>query len=99
MNSGSKEIIRSLVCSDSTYDIWKELKDRFQHSNGQLIYQLHKEFVTIMQETMHVEAYYTKLKTIWKELNEYRPSNTCTCDGLNRVLEHFILDGAQRFIC
>lgn len=36
-----------------------------------------------------IEAYYTKLKTVWQELSEYSPSSTYSCGELKAVLEHF----------
>ncbi|XP_022155284.1 uncharacterized protein LOC111022420 [Momordica charantia] len=91
MNSVSRDIAASLVYSDSASDIWNELRDRFQQSNGPRIYQLRKEFVTI-------EAYYTKLKTVWQELSEYHLSNACTCGGLKQVLNHFNSEYVMMFL-
>ncbi|KAL5572257.1 hypothetical protein UlMin_021854 [Ulmus minor] len=40
LNSVSKEISASIIFSDSALDIWLDLKDRFQQSNGPRIFQL-----------------------------------------------------------
>ena len=38
LNSVSKEILASIIYSDSAFDIWLDLKDRFQQSNGPRIF-------------------------------------------------------------
>ncbi|XP_024030943.1 uncharacterized protein LOC112094408 [Morus notabilis] len=61
LNSVSKEISASIIFSESGYEIWLDLEDRFQQSNGPRIFQLRRELVTI-----------TRIKTLGvKELNSY----------------------------
>ena len=40
LNSVSKEISASVIYSESAYEIWLDLKDRFQQGNGPRIFQL-----------------------------------------------------------
>ena len=42
LNSISKEISASVIFTDSAHDIWLDLKDRFQQSNGPRIFQLRR---------------------------------------------------------
>lgn len=88
INSVSKEIAASIVYTGSAKEIWDELKERFQQSNAPWIFQLLKDLVTTVQGYLSIESYYTKLKTIWQELLEYRPSIDCKCTGLRSLLEH-----------
>lgn len=74
----SKEIVASIVDIRSVKVVWDELRDRFKQSNDHSIYQFHKEMVTLRKGTMSVETYYTKLKTIWQDLTDYRPTTECT---------------------
>lgn len=88
MNSVSKEIAASIVYKGSVKEVWKELEERFKQSNGPQVFQLRKELLTTSQGSMSVETYYTKLKTIWQNLVDFRPTITCTCDGLNTFLDY-----------
>ena len=36
-----------------------------------------------------MNQYYTKLKTLWEELGEYRPVHHCNCGGVQPLLDHF----------
>lgn len=47
---------------------------------------------------MSVETYYTKLKTIWQDLTDYRPTITCACDGLKPFLDHLDLEYVMIFL-
>src|ERR1044072_5505547 len=42
-----------------------------------------------MQGSLTVNQYYTKLKTLWEELGEYRPVRHCNCGGVQPLLDHF----------
>lgn len=77
LNAVSKEISASVIYSDSAHDIWVDLKERFQQRNGPRIFQLKRELMNLTQGQMSVSVYFTKLKTIWEELSNYRP--VCSC--------------------
>ncbi|KAL5552847.1 hypothetical protein UlMin_040248 [Ulmus minor] len=63
-NSVSKEISASIIFSDSAYEIWLDLKDRFQQSNGPRIFQLSRELMNHVQDQNSVSVYFTKIKSI-----------------------------------
>ena len=66
LNLVSKEISTSVIFTNSAHDIWLNLKDRFQQSNGPRIFQLHRELINLHQDQNSVGVYYTKLKAIWE---------------------------------
>ena len=45
LNSVSKEILASIIFSESAYEIWLDLKERFQQSNGPIIFQLRRKLI------------------------------------------------------
>ncbi|XP_022145891.1 uncharacterized protein LOC111015239 [Momordica charantia] len=98
INSVSKEIAASIIYTGSAKDIWDELKERFQQSDAPRIFQLRKELVTTIQGTLSIEAYYTKLKTVWQELTDYRPTIDCTCSGLKSLSEFFQSEYVMTFL-
>ena len=77
LNSISKEICTSVIFSDSATDIWIDLKDRFQQSNGPIIFELRRALLNLHQDQNSVSLYFTKLQTLWEELTNYR--RVCTC--------------------
>ncbi|XP_057460767.1 uncharacterized protein LOC130751228 [Actinidia eriantha] len=101
LNSVSKEISASIIFSDSAYEIWIDLKDRFQQINGPRIFQLRRDLMNLVQDQNSVSIYFTKLKTIWEELNNYRPiciCGKCTCDGVKNLNSHYQMEYIMSFI-
>lgn len=49
LNSVSKEISASILFTESAHEIWLDLKDRFQQSNGPRIFQIRRELVNLKQ--------------------------------------------------
>jgi hypothetical protein len=88
LNSVSKEIATSIIFYDNAADMWKDLHDRFNQSNGPRIFQLQKAVSVLHQGANSVSAYYTQLKSLWDELDSFRPIPECTCRGL-KVLTDF----------
>lgn len=85
LNSVSKEIYASIMFSTSAVEIWNDLRESFQQSNGPRIFQLHREIISLTQDNMSVRVYFTKLKSLWDELSNFRLSWTCekcTCGGV-----------------
>ena len=100
LNSISKEISDSVIFIDSTYDIWLDLKDMFQQSNGPRIFHLRRELINLHQDQNSVGVYYTKLKAIWEELNNLRPScscDRCTCGKVKELSTYFQMEYAMSF--
>ncbi|XP_073004955.1 uncharacterized protein [Typha latifolia] len=101
LNSISKEISASVIYSDSAHEIWIDLKDRFLQRNGPRIFQLRRELMNLTQGQMSVSSYFTKLKSIWEELNNYKPvctCNHCTCGGIKSISNHYHMEYVMSFL-
>lgn len=88
LNSVSKEISASVMYSESAYDMWKDLQERFQQTNGPRIFKLRRELVNLSQGTNSISVYFTKLNTLWDELSNFCPTCTygkCTCGGVTSL--------------
>ncbi|XP_073275620.1 uncharacterized protein [Primulina huaijiensis] len=88
LNSVSKDISASILFADSAAEIWNDLRERFQQSNGPRIFQLRRELINLRQDQQSVAVYFTKLKSVWDELSNFRPSCTCgqcTCGGVKEL--------------
>ncbi|XP_022873392.1 uncharacterized protein LOC111392311 [Olea europaea var. sylvestris] len=97
----SKEISASVIYSKSAHDIWIDLKERFQQRNGPRIFQLRRELMNLTQVQLSVGVFFTKLKTIWEELSNYRPicsCGKCSCDGNKKLSEHYQMEYVMSFL-
>ncbi|KAJ1429706.1 Retrotransposon gag domain [Sesbania bispinosa] len=84
-NSVSKDIITSILFTNTAKEICDDLKTKFSRKNGPRIFQLRRQLTSLQQGTGDVSTYYTKLKSIWEELSGYKPSFPCTCGGLQHL--------------
>jgi hypothetical protein len=79
LNSLSKEIAASVIYINTCSEMWMDLKERFSKKNGPRLFQLQKSISALAQDNLSVSAYFTRLKSLWDELSNYRPIPTCTC--------------------
>nr|XP_009781423.1 PREDICTED: uncharacterized protein LOC104230341 [Nicotiana sylvestris] len=69
LNSISKEITDSVEYASDTFELWKELEDRYEQTNGAILYQIQKEINDLSEGALDITDYYTKLKKLWEEIN------------------------------
>ncbi|KAF7143763.1 hypothetical protein RHSIM_Rhsim05G0166600 [Rhododendron simsii] len=80
LNSVPDEIRSSILFAHTARAIWIDLSDRFLQSNAPQIYQLTVQSISALkQEELSVSAYFTKLKSLWDELNSLQVFQPCTC--------------------
>lgn len=88
LNSISIEIPASMIYLNTAESIWKELKERFQQSNGPRIFQIKRDLMNLVQVQDSVSIYFTKLKVYWEELANYNSNCTCglcVCGGAREI--------------
>lgn len=78
--SQRRQIADSVIYSRTTKDLWQELEDRFGQSNGTQLYHLQKELNDLVQGSNDIAGYFTKIKSLWDELDALNTSVNCTCD-------------------
>ncbi|KAK4487002.1 hypothetical protein RD792_006317 [Penstemon davidsonii] len=91
LNSVSSEIHSSIIYTTIAKEIWDDLKIRFQQSNGPRVFQLRRDLATLTQNTVSVNIYFTRLKSIWDELHTYRPaliSCPSNCGNAQKIHGH-----------
>ena len=90
INSVSPKIQASIIYKDTTLDIWNDLKERFSWGNGPRIFNLPKEIIEITQGELSFTYFFTQLKVLWDQLQNYSPFPMCTCGkcvcGVNQKL-------------
>ncbi|CAA7016026.1 unnamed protein product [Microthlaspi erraticum] len=81
LNSVSKEIYKSILRFSDASEIWKDLSTHFHITSLPRSYQLSQQIWSLNQGSMDLSTYYTKLKTLWNELDGTSCEKTChTCD-------------------
>ncbi|KAK9666335.1 hypothetical protein RND81_14G178000 [Saponaria officinalis] len=83
LNSLSESIARSVSYADSSQQLWDELQERLNQTNGPLLYQLRKEMMQITQGDDTVAEYYSRLKSVWEDLKSMDGLPDCTCGSLS----------------
>ncbi|XP_016512714.1 uncharacterized protein LOC107829760 [Nicotiana tabacum] len=81
LNSLSRDLANSLQYVSDAKELWQELEDRYDQTNGAKLYQLQKEINDLSQGALDITGYYTKMKRLWEELNTLndRAQYSCQC--------------------
>ncbi|KAH0768774.1 hypothetical protein KY290_012755 [Solanum tuberosum] len=80
LNSLSKEIVESILYSQSSKVLWSNLEDRFGQVNGAKLFQLQKDLNVVIQGNSSISAYFTKMKSLWDELDALNTFSACSCE-------------------
>jgi Retrotransposon gag protein len=66
---------------ETAKDLRDDLQERFFIGNAPCIHQLKAEIAAAKQQGQSVVAYFTRLKSMWDELNNYSHVPVCWCGG------------------
>ncbi|XP_058756759.1 uncharacterized protein LOC131629981 [Vicia villosa] len=101
-HSVEAEIAQSILWMDNATDMWNELKDRFYHGDIFRISDLQEEICMLKQGDASISSYYTKLKILWQELDNFRPIPECscisTCLAITKIRSYRESDHVIRFL-
>ena len=79
INSMERGIAETFMFVDSTYQLWKEVKDRYGQSNVPQLFDLHRSLFLIEQKDSSINEYYAKKKRIWDEIHDLEGFPDCSC--------------------
>ncbi|XP_015159258.1 uncharacterized protein [Solanum tuberosum] len=79
LNSLSPDLRDSLQYVNNAQELWDELEERYDQTNGCKLYQLQKEINDLVQGTLDVTGYYTKMKKLWEDMSIVDVSSQCSC--------------------
>ncbi|XP_023745024.1 uncharacterized protein LOC111893187 [Lactuca sativa] len=82
-----KDIRTSVRYANTSSEIWQDLEERFEKEGAPRAYELKQLLNVTRQDGNSVSNYYTKLKSIWDELQMVLPSPRCTCEGCDCGIE------------
>uniref|UniRef100_A0A1S4D8S5 Retrotransposon gag domain-containing protein n=2 Tax=Nicotiana TaxID=4085 RepID=A0A1S4D8S5_TOBAC len=80
LNSLSKVIADSVLYSKTAKDLWTDLEHRFGQPNGAKLYHLQKTLADLVQGSLDIAGYSTKMKGLWDELDTLNNNMICSCD-------------------
>ncbi|XP_026434576.1 uncharacterized protein LOC113332116 [Papaver somniferum] len=92
------EIKASIMYNDDAQAIWKDLRDRFSHTNAPKIFQLKKVIMSLRQDALTVSEYYTQLKALWDELSSLTPIEPCIHSNGKSMVSKLHKDRVMEFL-
>jgi len=75
----SVPIRQNIIWMDLAIDIWNDLKTRYSQGDLFRISDLQMDVATLCQGDQSVTEYFTKLRVIWDEIENFRPNPVCPC--------------------
>lgn len=61
-------------------EIWRDLETRFGSPSTSQLYRLQEKVLNTIQEPdMTIAEYFTKVKSLWDEMDDLRPLPVCSC--------------------
>jgi len=70
---------QSILWVDKAEEIWRDLKSRYSQGDLLCISDLQQETSSLKQGDLSVTKYFTKLRIIWDEIENFRPDPICSC--------------------
>ncbi|XP_070047491.1 uncharacterized protein [Nicotiana tomentosiformis] len=86
-NSLTREIVVSVMCFNTASKVWRDINDRYSQSNGSKYIQIHRKISSTSQETYDITTYFTRMRSLWDELNSSYVEPTCSCGALPKFIE------------
>ncbi|XP_049413174.1 uncharacterized protein LOC125876101 [Solanum stenotomum] len=79
LNSLGREVADSVEYVGDALELWTELENRYDQTNGAQLYQTQKEINDLSQGILDITTYYTRMKKLWEELNSLCITSQCNC--------------------
>ena len=91
LNSLSPSIAQSVIFFEHAIDIWNDLRERFSQGDLLRVAEFQEEIYTLKQGSLSVTDYCTTLKSLWEELDNYRPLSPSSCSAKTYHQQDFII--------
>lgn len=79
MHALDSEVAQSVLWMNVASEVWAELRQRYYQGDVFRICEVQEEIYTLKQGDVSITSYFTRLKGLWQELENYRPIPSCTC--------------------
>nr|KYP57023.1 Retrovirus-related Pol polyprotein from transposon TNT 1-94 [Cajanus cajan] len=104
VHSVSLSIRHSILWMENADEIWKDLKSRYAQGDLLRVSDLQFEASSIKQGDLSVTEFFTKLRVVWDEIENFRPdpvcacTTRCTCNVLSIIAQRKLEDRAMQFL-
>ncbi|XP_017416127.1 uncharacterized protein LOC108326991 [Vigna angularis] len=79
VHSVSMSIKQSIIWMNQASEIWNDIKNKFFQGSISRISSLQLDIATLRQGDLTISKYFTKLRILWDEIENFRPKPLCTC--------------------
>ncbi|XP_019233326.1 PREDICTED: uncharacterized protein LOC109213940 [Nicotiana attenuata] len=86
-NYVSREIVTGVMCFKTAKEVWKDINERFGQSNGSKYIQIQRDISSTTQGSSDIASYFTKMRSLWDELNSSYVGPVCSCGALPSSLK------------
>lgn len=87
LNVLTRNIADSIIYAKFARQMWIELKERFGQINVAKLYQVQKEMCNVNQGTNDIATYFTKVKSLWDELDDLDEISACIYNSAEKMLK------------
>jgi hypothetical protein len=94
-----KDIRSSVKYAKTAAEIWNDLLERFGKESAPKAYELKQSLTMTRQDGATASAYYTKLRSLWDEMESVIPTPQCSCNGVHVVSGKSLLNRKTRKEC
>lgn len=85
LNSLGRKVVESVEYVGDALDLWTELEDFYDKTNGAKLYQTQKEINDLSQGILGITTNYTRMKKLWYEVNNLCITSQCNCVCIYRA--------------
>ncbi|XP_019415953.1 PREDICTED: uncharacterized protein LOC109327316 [Lupinus angustifolius] len=78
-HSVEESIVKSILWINSAAETWQDLYERFCQGNMFRIAELQEDFYKLNQGNLSISDYFTQLKILWEEIENFRSIGHCRC--------------------
>ncbi|XP_058776229.1 uncharacterized protein LOC131650541 [Vicia villosa] len=73
------QITESVVFIENAVDVWNDLKERYLQGDIIRVAALYQDLSNFKQGNLKVSEYFTEMRALWEEIDQFRPMPQCTC--------------------
>ncbi|XP_072087642.1 uncharacterized protein [Arachis hypogaea] len=71
-------ILQSVIWRNDASDLWNDLRRRYYQGDLYHVSELYEELYNAKKGDLNITSYFTKMKGLWEEIDNFRPIPLCT---------------------
>ena len=98
LGSMSESIYSNHIHSETAKEIWDEIAETYNKSDGSVMFNLHQKINSLTQNGSPLSEYFTKLDSLWKDFDGLINITECTCEVAVKLKDHARLMKLMQFL-